>query len=262
MMKKALLFLSLLSIACISVWAQETDYLPFIEEGKIWVSGTFPMGDSRQTPFQIITFSFEGDTLVNGQPCKLWVKRTRHLYNSDGHITTDFIVPIYEEGRRVWFFYPEEVEPRLLYDFNITESPVTLYRPGEPGTKDRQGRTFCHRGCEAHDSYRFYYFQVMEDEDVESDSAWDKELNCWVEGIGTWIAPDYNDTMDLVGNVETLLECSVNGHNLYKDPNWKGTDITAISKASDTNGATYDLSGRRVTEGHRGLKIQKGRKVF
>lgn len=243
----------------------QSDYHPFIEEGKVWVTGRFPSyGDAQFDPISISTFQFEGETVITGRICKRWVKRTLSLDGSSekGTTTTDFVLPLYEENRRIWFFEQDNEEPKLLYDFNVGTQPVRLFIPYSSLSHE-----YCHLGINGSiGTLRRYFFRLSET-DTEYNGGSDDdadEVNFWVEGIGTLVSPDYNGRMDLVGGTEMLLECRV-GQNqiLYRNEVWEGTGIQGVTdKRNDTDSdGIYDLSGRHVTKPHRGVYIQNGRKV-
>ena len=241
-----------------------SDYHPFIEEGKVWTTGRFPYGDVRLEPFSISTFQFEGDTIVLGRTCKRWVKRTQTTRERGGKITTDFVLPIYEEGRKVWFFCPGDDEPKLLYDFNVGKHSVSLFNilsslATEYYLWDVRNDTM---------GLRRYYFRIAEtdpeygkgDEGQTEDGA-----NFWVEGIGTLVAPDYNGPTDLAGNTETLLECRVGkGTILYKNGDWNYTGITEMhdNQESTTAHGAYDLTGRPTGQAQHGIVVRDGKKIL
>ena len=49
-------------------------------------------------------YSVLGDTIVGGRTCKL--------------VETEIgTVPAYQEGRNIYFYYPGDAEPRIMYEF-------------------------------------------------------------------------------------------------------------------------------------------------
>ena len=126
-MKKIICTLILLSSW--SLYAQESDYRPFIEEGKVWVSK--PLIDFSQIGIKKqLTFEynyFQGDTVVADRNCKKWIKDYRNL---DGEQLFCCYVSIYEEDKKVWFFFNGETEPRLAYDFGAKEGDtLSVFSP-------------------------------------------------------------------------------------------------------------------------------------
>ena len=50
-------------------------------------------------------YSVLGDTIVGGRTCKL--------------VETEIgTVPAYQEGRNIYFYYPDDAEPRIMYEFD------------------------------------------------------------------------------------------------------------------------------------------------
>lgn len=234
-----------------------TDYHPFIEEGKQWLTGRFIMADPSTPPFSLSTFFFEGDTIVSGKLCKRWVKKTQKGYNqTDVHETTEFVLPLYEENRQVWFFPEGQEKPRLLYDFSPTEDTITVYRPSGDGF------LFIHRAIsetENENPLRLYDFRPLEEDDFHE--WFSDEVNHWIEGIGTGIAPDYIYRMDVIGNVETLLECRVNDHILYLNNEWATKTKVKSGLLFNSSPNLFDLSGRRLTTPPaKGVYIEDGKK--
>ena len=262
-MKQLIFLLSCLISPCIGLSQVEGDsYHPFIEDGKQWLTGSFPMGDPIYPPRDFCSFSFEGDTVVAGHSCKKWVKRTQHFFNSDGHITTDFILPLFEENQQIWFFFPNETEPRLLYDFQVKSGPISVYDPNSSSQHSSMNyvKTAINEGNE-NCPFRQHILRT-------ADFVYDNQygITRWIEGIGTFYRPDYNYITDLFGETSILLVCSVGEEKLYENSAWKyKTDIhdIQIRNSKSIHHSCYDLSGRRVSASSvlpRGVYIRDGKK--
>ena len=119
-MKRFILLLTILYPFCL--FAQDDDYRPLIEEGKAWVSFN-PINLQSTPPFWGYTQydKIEGDTVVNGKPCKIWIqnyaRRTDEYGHTDGSYELTHKIPVYEEDKKVWFFMEGDKEPRLAFDF-------------------------------------------------------------------------------------------------------------------------------------------------
>ena len=104
---------------------RQSDYRPFIEEGKVWVSHqglpTMPYwGEYIRYDY------FEGDTVVGGHPCKKWIQeyvsiKGGEFLSPEGDRVYRFVVSAYEEDRKVFFFFSGETQPRLWFDFGAAE---------------------------------------------------------------------------------------------------------------------------------------------
>ena len=110
-------------LASLSVYSQEidSDYRPFIEEGKVWVSRPemYLMDINKSfAPIYngtIVEYNyFRGDTVVGKRTCKRWIDDFRTL---DGEKLLSFVTPMYEEDKKVWFFLEGHDTPFLAYDF-------------------------------------------------------------------------------------------------------------------------------------------------
>ena len=78
----------------------------------------------------------------------------------------------------------------------------------------------------------------------------------WLEGIGSM--KDFYNMIPFDGNYNSLMACEMNGVMIYQSP----TAIQSVrSYKPNTNGAIYDLQGRRLKAkpSHR-VYIQNGKK--
>ena len=70
--------LFILSFVCLFAYitkSQETGYLPFIEDGKVWKVGHFP-GSSTYTT-EVLYYTFGNDIVIAGKKYKKWMCRSR-----------------------------------------------------------------------------------------------------------------------------------------------------------------------------------------
>ena len=262
--------------------AQESnDYLSFIEEGKVWIVGDGMMWS--ETPYAILTYYFDGDTIVGGQTCKKWMCDVSS--NSNLYLRHDIrgahkclLAAIYEENKQVWFFREGEDEPSLLYDFSgevsddgfrvgcFEEDYDTNCYIDYAGTDDRIGLRY----VSVHDDI------MLQDESLrrwfathkgDCEGYWTAIGYRWYEGIGTMFTPELN-VPHKVGEYRDILRVSVGEEIIYEHPRAKEIidairDIPAsqIVNGKSLNGKWYDLSGRRVSRLPKGVYIKDGRKV-
>ena len=104
MKKYLLLLVTLMSIAS---WAQEND-LPLVEQGKKW---TYHHANNEYV--WDYYYTLKGDTVVSGKNC---LKMYSDNKGNDGEICYEG--SLFEEGKKVYCFYPEKDEANLLYDFD------------------------------------------------------------------------------------------------------------------------------------------------
>lgn len=267
-MKRIRLFFQLIVIILPIIHAQEPDdYHSFIEDGKVWLVGDFPRG--RQMPDAILTYYFDGDTIVGGHLCKRWmldVKTSDRLYihHNIWGSHTSLLAPVFEENRKVWFFRKGEDEPRLLYDFTeeVSEDGINV------GSCEYGFDTKCYVDFVGTDDYRngIRYVSVHDDlmlEEMTPDvrewfdthkgdcgDYWTTMGYRWYEGIGTLLAPDLN-VPHYRGEYRKVLCVTVGEDIIYENADANDVftaihDIPAsqIVNRKMSNGKYYDLSGR------------------
>ena len=256
-MKKILTFL--LCIFSVVSTMQAEEYTPFIEEGKVWTVGQYPMGEPHGTPFSLCRYYFEGDTIVGGRECKRWMK--------GGHL----LAPIYEENKKVYFFMEGEESPRLLYDFGS--------KVGDTFTASHYGTdqtATCHVDSIFLDYCGLYvdglHFYLIYDDIGDSSYKY-----VWLEGVGSLTAPENNCVGEggYAGDIACVIDVRVGNRIIYNvpDANWGTNGVEAIDsgrRTMDNEAPTYDLSGRCISVPSvssassvlpKGVYIRNGRKV-
>ena len=267
------------------------DYRPFIEEGKEWITGRLDIdwssGSYEETIHEISRIYFDGDTIVGDYPCKLWWKQTVDVLDSTTPAEVRLIAPVFERDRQVFFFYPGETEPRLLYDFqdyqedkeielysiyDENHKPYTFTR--EKGVQEYNGHTFP-LPIRGYNTYPKGYYSPKYDR-----SSGLSGQN-WTEGVGADTSPDRNICISQGGQQYewyVTSKCTLNGQMLCSL--WR-QDLTAIHdiatpesantkslNSKSLNGHWYDLSGRQIGNGQwtmdnvpRGVYVRDGKKV-
>ena len=299
-MKRFILLLTILYPFCL--FAQDTTYRPFIEDGKVWVSKCdkdlslegLPVENPGDKPYSylILYNYFDGDTIVGGRTCKRWIQK--YVGPKSGKFLT-YIVPIYEEDKKVWFYFEEGVGPFLMYDFGtkvgdtlIVESPdiqryqryinnmgldaymqmftdtLVVYSVGEEFLGNRE-QTAIH----------FYSAKKkLRDESMREFSI---QYNYHMCGIGSQWYPLWNNCVIKTAQAPWLIYCVVGNEILYEDREraefWNiplPTSITAprsdtsSENRSSSSSNCADLSGRQLSSPptRKGVYIRDGRKVL
>lgn len=236
-------------------------YRPFVEDGKVWLVGRERRlldGTSSDGVYDGLTlFYFDGDTLVGNDVCRRWMRRTLAFGGNEER--TELLAPLVERDSMVFFFYPGETEPRLLYDFrqrdsvlqmtlfDITDaehSPMSVSRYG--GSKEYSTPRFVAPGI--------FYISMG-----------------WLEGVGSLESPERSNP----GHADRdyrMIRCSVGDEVLFQNFDVAeyadyvtGIDLPVVSanlpeKRQSVKGAFFDLTGRRLTAPPvRGLYIEDGR---
>ena len=243
----------------------QSDYHPFIEDGKMWYVGYYPYGDCGMTPFGMSRYYFEGDTLVADIPCKRWMK--------DGKL----LAPLFEKNRKVYFFRAGGDIPQVLYDFDVSEEDSTEVTDFTSSTGKK---VICYiygeRRGSLHHLLLYDSIGLKEAENLMEDVGDSDEFEymlrenfsyAWTEGIGVMDSPEENVGHGvMMGDTRCLVRVTVGDNIIYDNPRAVWTDgISPINNSQFTihneADAIYDLSGRQVVNPKRGLYIQGGRKV-
>ena len=246
------------------------DYRPFIEDGKEWITGRLDIdwssGSYEETIHEISRIYFDGDTIVGTYPCKLWMKQTIDVLDDTKPAESKLIAPVFETDRQVFFFYPGETVPRLLYDFqdNQEKKEIELYSiydeshkaytfTREKGKQEYNGDSFpvAIRGYSTYPK-DFYSPKYDRSSGLSSQN--------WTEGVGADTSPDRNICISQGGQQYewyVTSKCTLNGQMLCSL--WR-QDLTAIHdiaspesantkslNSKSLNGQWFDLSGRRLS---------------
>ena len=235
MKKYLLLLVTLMSIAS---WAQEND-LPLVEQGKKW---TYHHANNEYV--WDYYYTLKGDTVVSGKNC---LKMYSDNKGNDGEICYEG--SLFEEGKKVYCFYPEKDEANLLYDFDCKVGDTL--KIGNVDLITLSIDTIVGIICKG----EHYDFQAQwYDEDMGEPFV--MGTLSWVKGVGATL--DFFNMLPLAGNYNSLVACEVNGDVLYQS----STAIQNVrSHQPNDNGAIFDLQGRRLSFlPTKGIYIQNGRK--
>ena len=203
-----------------------TDYRPFIEEGKVWKVGWFPgaMDIARKWDY----YYFEGDSIIDGRQCK--IMRCRHeAAEGWGNPVpwTEYVGSIYEEGRRVYCLFPKKETFELLYDFASAVADTICIH--DPCVNDYIGFGIIEeRGTESEEYYKGNYTAVAiyqeywdsQNEENHLSKHYDHEHLCyWMEGVGSGNPLDNVCHWEWAGNYYMGVYCTVGDEVLYKNTN-------------------------------------------
>ena len=200
---------------------EETDYRPFIEEGKVWKVGKFvTSGPEGYTHAHTIEyFYFDGDTIVSGQPCKKMM--CREEYDPYNVPQPTYVGALYEDVRRVYCALPNSNDLVLLYDFATPEEMEIEYY-NTYAKKDTRG--YIRRKSLCEDSVYHgmittvnWYRYENESEALYIDQP---EVSAyWREGVG--YDGFYNSNSEdilAIGAFNQIMLCTVDDEVLYYDP--------------------------------------------
>ena len=202
----------------------DEDYIPFVAENKIWKYAWSKSGSFNELN-QIDYFYFDKDTIVNPvdeKICKKWMHKSMTLNNRE----IEYIGAVYEEGKQVYLYLPNQAEALRLYDFatHVGDS-VLLYNTKKQENEmccimDKYTQSIEYINGIAHD---FYYVQVM----------FPDQITDWIEGIGkTNVRPDKNLAEPGWG-MTVLMTCIANNDTIYDLSNYKNINESITSYWED-----------------------------
>ena len=186
----------------------ESDYRPFVEEGKVW-----KVGNSQtilDNSVQVVDYYyFDGDTIIDGKTCKQMMcqRFVNPDYSNEYWTPTPSLSKVgawYEENQKVYFYDEREQSMKMKYDFSL-EANDTLqflnedgYPPFIIGPKQMGGIK----------GFKGIYRDIMMGQNIRN--------TIWLEGVGGLDAPFrnvYDPRADLVP--EFLMSCVVGDEVIY-----------------------------------------------
>ena len=278
---KRFLFLTLVLLSVLSMNAQvETDYRPFIEDGKVWYLS------NNEGLYHIPRRNyFDGDTLIAGRKCKKWIQEEGIFQQAEMAI---YKIYANEEDKRICFFQEGDTIPRLFFDFgaevgdtlvvqlayarvfaNLTSEPGKQ-TPSQDGIKKYESLCtdtliITQRGEKDYGGgkQRCVWFNYIRN-GIEKNNFGDFMM----EGVGTLTAPYWN--FPSLTRFD-LLACTVGDEVLFWDSitaKYWGLSLPTPIHSPQTvngkwsNGKCFDLFGRRLAAPPaKGVYIMDGKKV-
>jgi len=252
-MKKTILFLLLMAMQTV-LFAQEREYVPFVEEGKSWYlgyfhsDGTYPITPEDPAGEGIdCIFTMQGDTEINGKTYKKVYCQSKEYYgDEDQH----YYCAVREEDYRVYIIEEEATEEKIIYDFSNPGEIVAL-----PFTFNDINFVRTRGG---HDS-DFLPGQLMYSVCTSSGDEIDysHDVGIWIEGVGDYIhnpfAFEFSSLIydkPKLGKNMWVHSCMKEGKHIF-NINWTA-EISAIEERmyidnSPKDSPLYDLQGRRLS---------------
>ena len=232
-----------MSLPLLCCGAQNADYAPFAEEGKVWhMIKNHPVPpdyEEYETDF-LYEYFIKGDTVTAGLPCK---KMYRYNWENSGVAT--YSCGIYEVDRKV-FTVRDNGTTRLLYDFGADMGDVVTLM-------DDSGNF----------EFDFYVEEVRQVNIrgvnrrallVSSDGGY----GWWIEGIGCDLGPVGAILFGITGSPFSWLDCELNGKvvcdgwdfsKLYHFNPIDNADVNGdgVVDVEDVNIAISHMLGKDVT---------------
>ena len=242
-------------LGCMNIMAQEVDeeYVPFVEEGKVW--NCFSSFSFLITPDVI--FKISGDTLINENSYKKVYCQFDTYYEDDGQ---HYYCAVREEECRVYIIESNKNVEKLLYDFSNPQEALTL-------SYDERDFVRCSGYHQKPYPDNQFIFQIHGPGD--EDPLYPDFVGVWLEGAGNIYSSPFGfekvGTDSSFGVLISVHSCINSAGEYLFNKKWipqKPTDsIQEIIKNSH-NSNIYDLQGRRLSEKPaKGICIQNGKKI-
>lgn len=238
-------------LGSMNIMAQEVDdeYIPFVEEGKVWNCNAFSPVYGSLIDTDVI-FRISGDTLINENAYKKVYCRFDKYFGSEEQ---QYYCAVREEDCRVFIIESEKEVEKLLYDFS---------NPQEKKTLSYDERAFIrlpgyHPKRIPKNQFVFSLRNPINEESF---------IGTWLEGAGNiYTNPfgfEFIDEDATFGFPISVFSC-INGEEKYLyDRTWNSVpnSIQEINKESNDSNI-YDFQGRRLSDKpDKGLYIQNGKK--
>jgi len=243
-----------LSLLCANkqLYAQY-DYIPLVEEGKVWNYGE----DADLTSPTLYSYFIMGDTVIGGQEYKKLFKQT----HEDG--MTVYHAAIRESEKRVFTIMADSDKETLLYEFGMTAGSVIRY-------SENFGLEFSPSWLVKGSDGRIYQLIGMRYEwyNLEPGDQYILGSCIWIEGVGSVDSDLFDPTRsyatDLFQSCYRDSICSFVFEDIF---NYVSPDGIVEARKNGRNTTSslhgiFDLQGRRLaTQPRRGLYIKDGRKM-
>lgn len=261
--RKGLFFIVVLILCGLNtdkVYAQEWDYeyVPFVEEGKIWncVLADNIFFEEEASAYDCI-FTMRGDSVIGKQNYKKVYCEFEKYY---GDKKQHYYCAVREESYRVFFVEQNEKDEKLLCDFSSPLEKLILYRGDF-----QYGRS---QGMHILESKGLFMFSLMGVIDGEVSDIYGLGT-AWVEGVGNLGNPfalEFWHDEPKLGSLIYVYSCIKDDEIIFEEW-WTETCDNPLTQVITTTKSTshniyYDLQGRSVksTLKH-GIYVKDGRKV-
>ncbi|UKK53827.1 hypothetical protein [Prevotella sp. E2-28] len=241
------------------------EYVPFVEEGKVWycvLVDNILFNEDDPEPVWDCIFTMRGDSVIGEQNYKkVYCEFEKHYGDKKQH----YYCAVREESYRVFFVEQDEKDEKLLYDFNSPQENLFFSRRDNQYERSYGEHMFSRpKGL-----YVFDIYQIIEDDEIPKR----KFVNSWVEGVGAdgnpfEFAIDFYCNEPTLGDIIYVSSCKIDNQYVYEEW-WRGIPdislqigVTPFAKSTSHN-IHYDLQGRPVKgAAKRGVYVKEGRKVI
>ena len=207
----------------------QTDYRPFVEDGKVWKVGTI-----SGNPVQVVDYYyFDGDTIIDGKTCKQMMCQ-RYVapdYSNEDWTpepSLSYVGAWYEENQKVYFYDERTQSMALKYDFSIGDNESLQLIDDEPPYIIGQKQT---GGLEG---FKGVYRDVMTSQNIKSTT--------WLEGIGGIDGPMRNAYAEAADHApEFLMSCTIGDEVIYLNDEYEDGATPEFNEARDRIDFTHTI---------------------
>lgn len=266
----AIAMFAVFSLGATKALAQEwyTEYVPFVEEGKVWYCG-YGLGDGTISPEDpqgygiACIFTMSGDTLIGGESYKKVACQYEDFY---GDKEQHYYCAVREESYRVFLIEAGEKDEKLLYDFSDPgETLVMTYNDDRFARVPLGHPYFCPTR-----QVEFVLCELSGDEVLRSNI-----LGLWMEGVGAlqinpFACELFNNDKPKLGQWIRVETCMKDGEYRFQF-DWLSTPTSIDDEMpiSIIPNHVFDVQGRQLPDSERsngrmpkGIYIRDGRKVI
>ena len=238
-------------------WSQEWDheYVPFVEEGKVWNCSTSGV-EIPEINFFDCVFTMSGDTLIGEHNYKKVLCEYEKFY---GDKLQHYYCAVREEEHHVFLIEGDSTKEKLLYDFsNPLDTIIQSYADCQYARCAWMRTDGVPTG-----QYEFPLFKL-----INGEINIYYGLGFWMEGVGILYGNPFEFVLEKSNhkfpNDIYVVSCK-KGDKLYFDLEWTvaPTSASVPQTQVSTSDKFFDLQGRSIQGSPKhGMYIQNGKKVM
>lgn len=233
------------------------EYIPFVEESKVWYCGywhpdeSFPITPEDPSGIGIdCIFTIHGDTQINGKEYKKVYCQFEEYYDDNEQ---HYYCAVREEACQVFIVEAGETEEKLIYDFSHPKEVILLTY-----NDCKIGRT---SGDRRHD-FLPGQLEYTVCNLVGNELDYSNNSSVWIDGVGACLynpfALEFNSNNPKFGKVINVVTCMKDGKYIF-NMEWMTEPISKLDIcriSSQNQFKVYNLEGCQLTQNlQRGINI-------
>ena len=244
-----------LGIQHVSAQDWDHEYVPFVEEGKVW-NCQLVSSEGGKKKSKDCVFTMQGDTIIGNQIYKKVLCEYKKYY---GDSAQHYYCAVREEAYRVYSVEPEATDEEFLYDFS---SPSDTLYFSYPDCEFGRIEGRCLDGYPKNQ----YMFDIQKVINGKANILY--SLGEWWEGVGYRFGNPFVFFLDQDNQEQTpeifVMSCMKGDEYIYKlDWTVQPSSVTSSTERMTPQKELFDLQGRRIQgEPKHGVYIQNGKKVM